>query len=208
VESAPLGLHHFFAEQVRTAFAFLEVDYGFRLVEVKHGSAWGVNISVVRYESDRVFVVLDFGDKVPELYESLGLLDEGLDSRFSLDQVQEVQGIRVVRGLSPEVARNERQVIARVSALAETTKQCAYAALSGDMAFYLRLHDLTAADTNRVSNPKRRAAYARQRIQQARDAGDWRAIALRYGWLEDKELTDDERREKAEARRRFVDADF
>jgi hypothetical protein len=206
-----------FAETVQELFAFLVKEYGFRLAQV--------DLTFVRYESDRVFVQLYHGRMSFAVAMELGLLRAPTDKyedTWTPGWIQWLaergQPFESYVAVTPEVVREH------LSWWAQLTRERLTAVLRGDPAPFARLREeyekYTAERRRQEAAERANPNYERNRWQQWRNAalkiareraerawaqGDFQGMLEELAYIEAEvkfPLTDEERarREVAEAR--------
>lgn len=121
-----------FEETASRAFSFLEAT-GFRRTKREPGR--------VRYESDQVFVVVEWDARSGELQVFFGLQpgQGGARDAYSLTDLLSMQGVDVAERRAPFQVAEESRLQSFVERLAEDTRCYAQRALTGERMFYRQL---------------------------------------------------------------------
>ena len=182
-----------FPKLVKQAFAFLEHDYGFRVVES--------DITFVRYENDAMFVHVYHGRASYELGVEIGRRkqDRRMESRFDIQEILDIVDPENPDGANIFQAETAEAVKAGVARLGELLREHGRPALLDEGDIFSRLREL---QTQRSQEYQRDgdAYWARREADAAWRVRDYEKVAERYGSVE-ATLKPDERERLRVARR-------
>jgi hypothetical protein len=161
-----------FADAVAHAFSFLE-DSGYRRVEQ--------GATRIRYETDRVFVAIDWDPRSGELNAFLGLQPtkgEQPDG-FSLTDLLRMENVDVPERNMPFQVADETQLGPFLTRLAEDIRAHAQAALAGDRMFFHRLKAFRSAQSQ-VYMRDMKLRRVRSEVEEAWRGRDFRRVRELY----------------------------
>lgn len=180
-----------FRDEVRSAFAFLEEQFGFQIVQEE--------ATRVRYESPKdVFVNVYFGRSSYELKFEIGRMtaSEEVDV-FYPDDVAKATGFKGESYFQASTAARVRALVPQLAGLLCMAKD----ALSGDVFAFKRLRD-TREKSSKALMMEWRLADARQALEPAWRSKDFKRVVGLLEPLED-ELSESEREKLHYARARL-----
>lgn len=190
-----------FQDDIRSAFRFLEAEFGFSLVSATSTS--------VRYQSPTTWVSVRGEGPSGEMYVSLGLLAFDCTGQhgYPLQSVLQALGAPS-RGRYPDLYVRTPEVRHRVlERLAGWLRQYANSVLVGDRAIWLRVSDANVQEMKRSTRQDKTELWARQRIGSAWERGDYATAARLYAYIDETHLRTEERHQYELARRLFLQAD-
>lgn len=156
-----------FADRVKTAFSFVETEWGFREVETL--------VTRVRWESDRVYIQVYHGRISCEVGVEVGLRADKHDDNYDLGELLELVDPTAAEFYRCPAGRTESAVQVAVSECAELFHRVGFAAAHGDAETFRRLHEngvkrvrkrVEASMARRV-RPKAEEAFRRADYQRA-----------------------------------------
>jgi catechol 2,3-dioxygenase-like lactoylglutathione lyase family enzyme len=179
-----------FAEHVEEAFAFL-TESGFRLV-VRTARQ-------MRYETNRVFVTVEWDPRSGELNVFFGLQPtQGEPGGLALGDLLAMEGVDVSERRMPFQVADEAELRPFVRKLAEDMRNYAQPALSGDRMFYRRLKAFRDGRAQ-ANMHEMKLRHVRSTVEEAWQQRDFAKVTELYASIED-DLTDAERAKLAYAR--------
>lgn len=190
--------HLSFSADARSVFRFLETDFGFMVGDVTE--------SRVQYCSSTTWVTVEQDRRSGAIGVDVGLyaFDAKGRSGFPLQVVLRALGVPAHGSLPILFAHTPEARWRVLLRLAGLMRQDAHAALVGDREVFLRVSDAAIRDTKHFYRPDPGDKRVRARIREARGKGDYVRVARLYGWINERNLSDEERQERDRLRQMFV----
>jgi hypothetical protein len=185
-----------FAAAVNSAFKFLVDDFDFRSVRE--------DVTIVRFESNSVFVIVYHGRVSFELNVEIGELTHGVvpENPFTIEDILYLVNSKEAANYRPYQVRTFDSVKRFVSEIARLTKDYATSALKGDQYFFKQLSD-SRTQRSRAYTKELRLDRTRTEVETAWHQKNYPRVIELYDSMHD-DLTPAEAKRLAYAKKKCL----